>query len=66
MARKKDEAKQVLDRMSGATDTGLLQMCFSKWNETLAETRKAQEMEDAMNGAGGKFKSMKSRQALTL
>merc|ERR1719382_426850 len=49
--------------MSGATDTGLIQQCWTAWMSAVHETRKAQEMEDAMNGAGGKFKSMRDRQS---
>lgn len=63
MAKKKEDAKQVLDRMSGATETGLLQQVFTSWISALHETQKAQELEDKMNGAGGKFKSLRDRQS---
>merc|ERR1712113_356743 len=63
MKRKKDEAKQVLDRMSGATNTGLMAQVFTSWQQCLAEEKKAAELEATMNGAGGKFKSMRSRQS---
>merc|ERR1719221_2061071 len=58
MEKKKEDAKQVLDRMSGATDTGLITQCWTAWMSAVHETRKAQEMENMLDGNGGKFKSM--------
>merc|ERR1712151_828539 len=36
---------------------------FSSWQQCLAEEKKADELEATMNGAGGKFKRMRSRQS---
>mmetsp|Transcript_154005 Transcript_154005/g.266723 ORF Transcript_154005/g.266723 Transcript_154005/m.266723 type:complete len:582 (+) Transcript_154005:127-1872(+) len=59
---KKDEAKAVLNRMIGASDTGLMAMMMSQWTEYIKEEHKARQMAGAVLEADAKFKSLKMRQ----
>lgn len=59
--KKKEAAKQVLDRLQGSTDSGLLSLAFSNWVQWISEGRKARELEMAMDASGDRFKSLRSR-----
>jgi hypothetical protein len=48
MEKKKDDAKQVLARMQGATDSGLLTMCMQTWVTSFVEGKKQKELEKQM------------------
>jgi hypothetical protein len=62
LEKKKDEAKQVLDRMSASSETGLLALMVSSWVQYVQENKSANEMEYKLMEAEGKFKSLNGRQ----
>jgi len=62
MAKKKDEAKAVLDRMSASSDSGLVALMFKNWVDYYNEEKKSREMEAMLQSAEGKFKSLNDRQ----
>merc|ERR1719160_2352417 len=55
MKSKADNAKGVLDRMSGASNTGLLHSVLQGWQNIVAEEKQAKQMEEMMSGAGGRL-----------
>jgi len=59
LAKKKAEAKSVLDRMAGGTDTGLLSLVVQNWCQTVQDEKKARELDRAMDADGSRFKAMK-------
>merc|ERR1711988_775021 len=61
MAKHKENSKSVLNRMSSATDSGLVQQCFASWVEVYTEQKKANELEDMLNSASGRFNEFSSR-----
>merc|ERR1712217_133047 len=61
MKEKSDQAKGVLQRMTGSSDTGLMHTAFKAWLEDWESEKKAKEMEDLMNGENAKFKSLNAR-----
>merc|ERR1712093_135803 len=61
MKKQNEGAKSVLTRMSAATDSGLVEMCFKGWVEVFTEQKKAYEMEELLAANGGKFNSFNSR-----
>jgi hypothetical protein len=62
LAKKKDEAKAVLDRMSAGSETGLCALMIQHWIQYVKENKEANEMEYKMQQAEGKFKSLNGRQ----
>merc|ERR1712159_204044 len=54
-------AKGVLGKMSAATDSGLVQSCFKGWVDVYEEQKKANELEDIMANAQGKFATFGAR-----
>jgi hypothetical protein len=62
MKDKKDEAKKVLDRMAGATDTGLMQTCWRAWLQSNEEDRKAKQLADEMAKTDVRLKQMIDQQ----
>merc|ERR1719183_2534221 len=62
MAKKKDEAKGVLDRMNSATDSGLIEHCMSSWAENYTSNKKAKQLESLMADNEAKFASLNGRQ----
>mmetsp|Transcript_36299 Transcript_36299/g.103756 ORF Transcript_36299/g.103756 Transcript_36299/m.103756 type:complete len:475 (-) Transcript_36299:38-1462(-) len=62
-AKKKDEAKQVLDRMSSASENGLCLMVYQAWFDSTMEARRVKEDADKLTE---KLKSQKleARKAL--
>lgn len=61
MKKQNEGAKSVLTRMSTASDTGLIDSCFKGWVEVFVETKKANELEDMLNSASGRFNEFSSR-----
>merc|ERR1719443_1779291 len=45
LAKKKDEAKNVLDRMNASTDSGLCEHVMSTWCQQYKDNREARRME---------------------
>jgi len=62
MAKKKEDTKTVLNRINGATDSGLLSMMVTYWQQYCKEEKKMREKEEMLGGATGKFKSLQERQ----
>merc|ERR1719443_2043751 len=63
MDEKKDQAKEVFDRMLASSDHGLMSMIIQNWSSWLKEEKKAKELEYHLQQAEGKFKSLNGRQA---
>jgi len=61
MKKHKENSKGVLNRMSSATDSGLIQSCFTGWVEVYTEQKKANELEDLIANSQGKFASFNQR-----
>lgn len=62
MAKKKDEAKTVLNRMNAQSDTGLVALMMQHWNTYMTDLKQAREMEEKMGGGSNRFKSLQDRQ----
>mmetsp|Transcript_16247 Transcript_16247/g.37448 ORF Transcript_16247/g.37448 Transcript_16247/m.37448 type:complete len:544 (+) Transcript_16247:71-1702(+) len=62
LKKKKDEAKQVLDRMSGSSDSGLLAMMIKYWVQALGDLRADKKKDEANKNTEEKFKRMAMRQ----
>merc|ERR1712224_600700 len=62
LAKKKEEAKGVLDRMNSATDSGLVEHVISTWVQAYKDEKEAQKMEELMNGGEGRFAALNGRQ----
>merc|ERR1719171_960462 len=52
---KADKAKGVLDRMAGASETGLKSEVFEAWHQIILDEKEGAEMEALLSGADGKF-----------
>jgi len=63
MAKKSGEAKGVLDRMSGASDSGLLHNILKAWCDFIKEVKEERRMEELINGNDAKFKSLARNQS---
>merc|ERR1712083_981171 len=61
MKSKSEQAKGVLARMSGSSDTGLLALAWKAWMEDHVNEKKAKEMEELLNGQSDRFKSLNGR-----
>lgn len=61
MKKHQDGAKSVLNRMSAGSDTGLIGTCFKAWVDVFMEQKKANELEDIMANAQGKFATFGAR-----
>merc|ERR1719454_1510316 len=62
MAKKSAEAKQVIQRMLGSGEQGLLFMIRGAWNELYKADKKEEEMDEAVKNAQKKFSEMSSKQ----
>lgn len=58
----KNERRQVMERLTGATDTGLKSTYLKTWYEHVKEEKKAKEMEEALIGQDYKFNNLNVRQ----
>jgi len=63
MKGKKEDAKNVLERMSAANDNGLRHLVVQKWSELCAEERRARKFQDQIEENRNKFSFFKDRQA---
>merc|ERR1719335_1232395 len=61
MKSKSEGAKGVIDKMNSATDSGLVEHVISTWIQYRKDEKKAQEMEELLNGANSKFGAFASR-----
>merc|ERR1719324_2295950 len=62
MKQKKDGAKQVLDKMNAATDSGLLEHVMSTWAQKYKDDQDARKMEALMAENEAKFGALNGRQ----
>jgi hypothetical protein len=63
LAKKKDEAKKVLDSMHNATASGLMEHCFHAWAKDIEETVRRKKLEEAMYETDCRLKSFLDKQA---
>jgi len=61
-AKKSEEAKGVLNRMSGASDSGLVMQAFQGWRDYFNELKASREMEEMMMNGEGRMKSLAGKQ----
>jgi hypothetical protein len=61
MDKKKGEAKAVLDKMTGSSDTGLIYQVFTEWAKVFADEKKGREMEELIEQQKSKFKTLNGR-----
>mmetsp|Transcript_16994 Transcript_16994/g.31498 ORF Transcript_16994/g.31498 Transcript_16994/m.31498 type:complete len:566 (+) Transcript_16994:102-1799(+) len=59
---KKEETKQVLNRLIGASDNGLKSLMMQNWIQYYTDEKKAKEMEAALLDVDVKFKALNLRQ----
>jgi len=59
--RKSEEAKGVLSKMAGSSDTGLVHQAFQIWSDEYKSVKKSKEMEDMMNNHNAKLASLNAR-----
>jgi hypothetical protein len=62
MKKKKDEAKNVLDKMNSATDSGLCEHVMSTWAQNFRDDAEARKMEEMMAANEAKFGALNGRQ----
>jgi len=62
MNKKSAEARGVLDRMSGSSDTGLLHLIIAAWIEEWKAMKAEREMDKVLNGHDERFKSLNMKQ----
>jgi hypothetical protein len=62
MNGKSEQAKGVLDRMAGSSDSGVLHNVLKYWVEEVKEVKRQKEMEDIMASHDERFKSLNQRQ----
>merc|ERR550525_752024 len=61
MSKKSGEAQGVLNKMAGSSDTGLVHLTFSAWQDEYKTMTKGREMEDMMQNQSEKMKSLNAR-----
>merc|ERR1719158_936358 len=62
MAKKKDGAKAVLDKMNAATDSGLCEHVMSTWCQSYKDDKEARKMEELMAENEARFGALNGRQ----
>jgi len=62
LAKKKEGAKQVLDRMNASTDSGLVEHVMSTWAQAFKEDQESRKMEEIMAANEAKFGALNGRQ----
>lgn len=62
-ARKSEEAKGVLARMSGASNSGLIMNAFIAWRDLMKELNESRRMEQVMLENEAKLKSLSGRRS---
>merc|ERR1719161_3268636 len=62
MKQKKEGAKQVLDKMNAATDSGLLEHVMSTWVQQYKDNQEARKMEAIMAENEARFGALNGRQ----
>jgi hypothetical protein len=62
MKNKNEQARGVLDRMAGSSDSGLLHNVLTYWYEDVKDEKRAREMESITQGHEARFKSLNQKQ----
>lgn len=62
MNSKKLERRQIMERMTGSTDSGLKLLYFRHWIDFEKEEKKAREMDEATEGQDRRFDMLNTRQ----
>eukprot|EP00930_Biecheleria_cincta_P061450 TRINITY_DN4701_c0_g1_i1.p1 TRINITY_DN4701_c0_g1~~TRINITY_DN4701_c0_g1_i1.p1 ORF type:complete len:371 (+),score=84.76 TRINITY_DN4701_c0_g1_i1:558-1670(+) len=62
--QKKDDAKAFLDKMYQNTSSGLLQAAFMGWVSYATGGKKVRDLEDTLNGGGGRMASLQAKQSI--
>lgn len=62
MAKKSAEARGVLDRMAGSSDSGILHNVLSYWCDEVKESKRQRQMEEHMQANNERFKSLNINQ----
>lgn len=60
-AKQKEGSMSVLNKMSAATESGLIQSVFHEWKEVYEDEKRQAEMEEAMGEKAGKLGNFASR-----
>lgn len=62
MANKSEQARGVLDRMAGSSDSGILHNVLTYWLEEVNESKRQREIEELVHGNNERFKSLNVKQ----
>jgi hypothetical protein len=62
MSKKSAEARGVLDRMSGSSESGLIMQIFKAWQDAWSTEKQEREMEQLVQGHDARFKSLNMKQ----
>merc|ERR1719399_749656 len=62
MNNKSEQARGVLDRMAGSSDSGLLHNVLTYWKEEVGEAKRQKEIDAIMQGNNERFKSLNMKQ----
>jgi hypothetical protein len=62
MAKKSEEAKGVLNRMTSGSESGLIAQSFQAWRDLYKDVKESREMEEAMLNGNAKFNSIMGAQ----
>jgi len=62
MNTKSEQARGVLDRMAGSSDSGLLHNVLTYWVEEVKEVKRQRDIEGIMHGNNDRFKSLNVKQ----
>merc|ERR1719324_2032315 len=60
--KKKEGAKNMLDKMNASTDSGLVEHVISSWCQMFKDDKEAKKLDEMMNAEGSKFASLNGRQ----
>merc|ERR1719443_874002 len=61
LEEKKKEARGILDKLAGSTDTGLIAVAMQHWIEFMHQEKDSRAMDDALYGQDTKFKLLAKR-----
>lgn len=62
MAKKKDQARNVMGKMTGSTDEGLLFQYFTGWRDEYLSVKKGREMEEMIESQKSHYTALNARQ----
>merc|ERR1719181_2153083 len=62
MAKKKDQARNVMGKMTGSTDEGLLFQYFTGWRDEYLSVKKGRELEEMIESQKSHYTALNARQ----